>query len=54
MPTNNQREITRLRGEASDSLMDADMHLQQGDFPQAVTHSQKALQFLLRIKDLAQ
>ena len=54
MPSNKSREITRLKGEASDALMDADTHLQQGDFPQAVTHSQKALQLLLRIKDLSQ
>ena len=54
MPSNNQREITRLKGEASDALMDADTHLQQGSYSEAVEHVEKGLQFLLRIKELAQ
>ena len=54
MPSNKSREITRLKGEASDALMDADTHLQQGSYSEAVEHTQKGLQFLLRIKELAQ
>ena len=53
MPSNKAREITKLRGDASDALMDADTHLQQGSYSQAVEHTQKGLQFLLQIKELA-
>lgn len=52
MPTNNQREITKLKGEASDSLMDADTHLQQGGIAHAINRTEIALQLLLRINDL--
>ena len=54
MPTNNQREITRLKGEASDALMDADTHLQQGSYDHAAEKAEKGLKYLLRIKELAQ
>ena len=53
MPSNKAREITRLKGVASDALMDADTHLQQGSYFNAIEQTEKGLQFLLRIRDLA-
>ena len=54
MPSNKAREITKLKGEASDALMDADTHLQQGSYSQAAEKADEGLQFLLRIKELAE